>query len=102
MIRLLRPLLLAPLVLIAWWPGAATAGLHAVYGGGGLTHSIEIRIADNGDFDADTDYGRRIVRKAGETFLVEQRYTGPLVTRASDLRALVAERAVRAKASRPA
>ena len=79
----------------------ATAGLRAVYGGSKLTPSIDIRISDDGDFVARTGQARMIVRKGGETFIIEELYTGPRVTRLLDLRAVVTERAGKPAAHAP-
>jgi hypothetical protein len=48
---LVRLLLLALLMSGA---SPAAAGMRAIYGGGKLSHSIHMKIADNGDFEART------------------------------------------------
>lgn len=77
----LRLLIAIALLLI---PGAAAAGIRAVYVAK-LRPSMEIKRADNGDMDADLGYGRRLLVRGGEAFIVQERLTGRIVTRLEDL-----------------
>lgn len=55
---------LVALLLLAG-PGCAAAGIEAVYVRD-MGPSIELRIADNGDLDADMGGGRKLVRRGGK------------------------------------
>lgn len=81
---------LFPLLLLLLMPLRAEAGIRAVYSAR-LSPAIEIAIADNGDFDASVGHHRRVVKRGGEVYLVEERLTGPIVDRLEDLSALAAE-----------
>src|SRR3954466_552768 len=70
--------LFAFLLLVA--PGCAEAGVEAVYVRG-MGPSIELNIADNGDLDAAIGAGRKLVRRGGRVWLVQDRLTGPIVDR---------------------
>lgn len=80
--------LFALLLLAA--PGAAAAGFRAVYVQplGGAT---EVKVADNGDLDADLGGGRRLVVRAGRAYVIEDRLTGALVQRLEDLETLAGD-----------
>lgn len=78
--------LVALLLFLA--PGCALAGLEAVYVRD-LGPSVELAIADNGDLDADFG-GRKLVRRGGQVWLIQERLTGPLVDRLDDLEAAAA------------
>lgn len=82
--------LFALLLVLLAAPGAAVAGLRAVYVEplGGAT---EVKVADNGDLDVDFGDGRRLVVRGGRAWVVEDRLTGPLVQRLEDLRVLAGD-----------
>src|SRR5688500_5974947 len=82
---------LAALLLALAAAPAAVAGLRAVYVPG-MGESAEIRIADNGDIDAELSGGRRLFVRGGHAFVVEERLTGPIVHRLEDLEALAGDR----------
>lgn len=65
-------------------PGSAVAGLRAVYVQSGGA-STEVRIADNGDIEADWDNGRRLSVRAGRAYVIETRLTGQMIQRLEDL-----------------
>ena len=75
------------IVLLALIPASATAGMRATYT---APHSAPwvIEIADNGDIDANLGDWRLVVL-ANRAFIVEDRLTGPLVSRIEDLAALL-------------
>jgi hypothetical protein len=91
--------LLAVLLLVA--PSPVVAGLRAVYGNEG-TRPLAVEIADNGDFVAELSPDRRLLVRGEDAYLVEERLTGPLVTRVADLRTLVERRRGRGWAANPA
>jgi len=82
-------------LLIVGIPACADAGLRAVYDLP-LGMAAEVRVADNGDLVASLQDGTRLFVRDGEAFLVEDRLTGPLVTRLADMDALAAEKTARA------
>lgn len=75
------------IVLLALVPAPAMAGMRATYT---APHSAPwvIEIADNGDIDANLGDWRLVVL-ANHAFIVEDRLTGPLVSRIEDLAALL-------------
>lgn len=73
-------------ILLFVAPGSALAGIEAVYVRG-LGPSIELTIADNGDLNADLGARRKLVRRGGQVWLVQDRLTGPIVNRIEDLEA---------------
>lgn len=80
-------------------PGAALAGIEAVYVRG-MGPSIELTIADNGDLDA--EMGRsKLIRRGDRTWLIQDRLTGPVVTRLEDLEAAAAGSEKRVPADGP-
>src|SRR5438309_265423 len=79
------------ILLLLLVPAQAAAGVHAIYGSRALSSSIDIRVAENGDFVAEIGIGRGVIHKGSETYLVEQLYTGPRVTRLADITALLVE-----------
>ena len=78
-------------ILLLLLPGPAAAGLRAVYDSR-RGEAVEVRVADNGDIAADLSSDRKLIVRGGEGFLVEDRLTGPIVTRLADLETLAAER----------
>jgi hypothetical protein len=78
-------------LLLALAPVPAAAGLRAVYVPK-MGDSAEVKVADNGDIDADLRVGeRRLVVRGGRAYVVEERLTGPIVHRLEDLEALDGE-----------
>jgi len=82
--------LVALLLLAA--PACAAAGIEAVYVRG-LGPSIELTLADNGDLDADIGGRRKLVRRGGQVWIVQERLTGPIVDRLADLEAAAGNKA---------
>ena len=72
-------------------PETPSAELRALYATG-LVPSTEVRVAENGDISADLGFGRRLIVRRGEAFVVEESLTGPAVMRVEDLRAVLAGR----------
>src|SRR4051794_31450124 len=85
-----RRWLLALMTLAAFAATPAQAALHAVYGG--RLGAIEIWVSDSGDFVGWTSERQRVIGRGGETFLVEDRLTGPVVVRVADLAAIIRAR----------
>jgi hypothetical protein len=79
-------------LLLALAPAMAAAGIRATFAAERDRPTIVV-IADNGDIDAELWTGARLIVKGGRAFIVEERLTGPIVTRLEDLGAIVAERA---------
>jgi hypothetical protein len=80
------------LLIVAFLPSAAHAGMIAIYSGG-FGSGYRIEIAEDGDMRGDLDSGDVLLVRDGEAFLIEERLTGPIVTRVEDLAALWAEKA---------
>ena len=76
------------IVLLALIPASALAGTRATYAGG-ESGPMVIEIADNGDISANITESSRLLVLANHAFIVEERLTGPLVTRLEDLAALM-------------
>lgn len=89
--------LVAILLFVA--PSSALAGIEAVYVRD-LGPSVELTIADNGDLDA-VFGGRKLVRRGGQVWLVQERLTGPVVDRLDDLEAAAAWTMLSAAADGP-
>lgn len=68
--------------------GPAEAGTRAAYSDGWAS-PMEVAVDDRGDAVARYGQSRRIIVSGGETFIVEERLTGPVVIRAGDLDALL-------------
>jgi len=75
------------LILLALIPGPAMAGIRATYSAP-MSAPMVIEIADNGDINADLGEWRLVVI-ADRAFIVQDRLTGPLVSRVEDLAALL-------------
>jgi hypothetical protein len=80
------------ILLLALIPATATAGIRAVYTSGWGSNDI-IEIADNGDMRIESNSGLDLVVRDGELYTIENRLTGPIVTRGEDLFAVLRERA---------
>jgi hypothetical protein len=78
-------------LLLALVPAVASAGLRAVYVPK-MGHSTEVKVADNGDIDAELGDGRRLVVRGGRSYLVTERLTGTIVNRLEDLKAVAGDR----------
>jgi hypothetical protein len=90
-VAIVLPRLFALLLLLLLLAGPeAEAGIRAVYVQP-LAGATEVRIADNGDLDADLGDGSRLVVRSGRAYVIEDRLTGPLVQRVEDLEALAGE-----------
>ncbi|HEY1604096.1 MAG TPA: hypothetical protein VGF77_00690 [Allosphingosinicella sp.] len=74
-------------------PIAAYAGVRAIYTSE-QQGSTEILIADNGDASATFWENRRLIVHGDQAYIVQQRLTGPIVTRLDDLVAVVRARLV--------
>ena len=85
------------LLLISLFPSAALADIIAVYSAR-FGSGYRVEIADNGDMRADLEAGQVLLVSGREAYLVEERLTGPIVTRLEDLTALWAEHCRRADA----
>lgn len=79
------------ILLLALIPVPAAAGTRATYGTT-LSRPIVVEVADNGDISATLPGSRRLAVIGGRAFIVEERLTGPLVTRLDDLADLAAHR----------
>ena len=69
-------------------PTHAGAGVRAAYSNG-WGSPLEVAIDDRGNASIRYDEARRIIVANGETHIVEERLTGPVVIRAEDLDALL-------------
>lgn len=85
------------LLLLTVLPATASAGIRATYTVEGQPPFV-VEIADNGDVSAELEQDRRLIVRAGEAFVIEERLTGPLVTRLSDYAVLVRRSPVEAGA----
>ncbi len=94
---MLRSLIM--LILVAM-PVIASAGVRATFAVR-MSPPITMTTADNGDMSIELMPGRRLLVKGNEAFIVEERLTGPIVTRLDDLEALVRERATEATPAAP-
>jgi hypothetical protein len=89
------------LLLSALLPSAAFTDIRAVYSAG-LGRGYAIEIADNGNLRADVDSGLVLLVRDGQAYLIHERLTGPVVTRAEDLTGLWEERAAALAAKKTA
>jgi hypothetical protein len=78
-------------LLLALVPATAAAGLRAVYVPS-MGYSTEVKVADNGDLDADLGGGRRLVVRGARSYVVTERLTGPIVHRLEDMATLAGDR----------
>jgi hypothetical protein len=88
-------------LVLAAAPSAAGAGLRAIYDRP-LGDAAEVLVADNGNVAATLWDGRRLIVRSGEAFIVEERLTGPIVTRLADYRAVLAQRSPKGGSAQPA
>ncbi len=79
------------ILLLALVALPAAAGIRATYAVEEDEPAL-VEIGDNGDVSADMGWGDRLIVRAGQAFIVDQRLTGPLVMRVEDVAAIVAER----------
>ncbi len=74
------------------WPSAALADVRAIYSGE-LGHVLKVDVAADGDIRGDLQSGDELLVTDGGTFVIDDRLTGPIVTRAEDLTGLWDEKA---------
>jgi hypothetical protein len=79
------------LMLLALLAAPAMAGTRAVFADQG-ERPLTVEIADNGDASGELTSGHRFVLRSGQAYIVEERWTGPIVTQVEDLAAIAAER----------
>jgi hypothetical protein len=80
---MLRQVIVLLLAFVAA-PAKRSEGIRAIYERG-LAPAAEMNVSSDGDIAATIWDGRRLIVRTGEAFIVEDRLTGPIVTRLSDL-----------------
>ena len=84
----MNPFKLLFALVLALSSAPATAGLRATYAVERAAPRI-VQISDTGDINAELSSYRRLIVRGGEAFVVEDRWTGPLVMRVADLQSLL-------------
>ena len=92
--------LVALSLLLALGAVPAGAGIRATYGVS-ESRPLSILVADAENFAAELSPYRRLIVRRGEAYIVEDRLTGPQVTRVSDLAAIVEQRQRAARGRAP-
>lgn len=87
-------------ILMLLLPSAALADLRAVYSGE-LNYVLTVELADDGKMRGGLESGNELLVADGRSFVIDDRLTGPIVTRVEDLTAFWDEQAKRWPAHQP-